>query len=281
MSKMMAPGAERTVVAPQPGVAQKARMLEAVRVSDPGGLIQRRTSPLTLLRDGPYHVEYSPFDTVNPQAEVVLVGVTPGPDQHAEAIKALRRKLRAGWSAEEAEAAAKAAGAFQGRIRDPLCRMLDFIRLPERLGYARAGHLLSQGADRLHLTSALRYPVFKRGGTQGYPGDPRLVRRDWMRAMVEQLLGAELESLPRAWVFPLGPNASRAVAHLARRGAVDPCRVFHGLQHPSPQNGQCWKPFLDPSTASDAPTKMARVAEDRARILQEMEKRWPLVSAPT
>jgi len=56
---------------------------------------------LLMWADGPLTVYYAPWDWVNTAARVMLVGITPGAHQAAEALREAHRCLSAGCSTEE------------------------------------------------------------------------------------------------------------------------------------------------------------------------------------
>lgn len=58
--------------------------------------------------------------------------------------------------------------------------------------------------------------------------------------MIEETLADELAVLPKAWLVPFGPNALRALEHLAAAGRVDETRILGGILHPS---GQQWNRY--------------------------------------
>ena len=115
---------------------------------------------------GARHVEmiYAPFDHINTSARVVIVGMTPGRFQAANALRAARRALLEGRSVAEAAAAAKTFASFSGEpMRTNLVRMLYLIGVGQWLGLASTASLWSENGDLVHFTSALRYPVFVDG----------------------------------------------------------------------------------------------------------------------
>jgi hypothetical protein len=267
---------------------QKNSFLKAVREVEPARLLAPGYDRLLLHREGDWEVHWAPFEPLNTQAEIVLVGLTPGYSQALKALHSLRGGLRRGMSASRALVEAKIAGAFAGDIRDPLERMLNFMEIPQRMGVRDAASLLDQHGMRVHLTSALRYPVFKVGEDagaaerKGYSGAGRMLRTPWMRQMVETLLADELLALPNARVFPMGQPARAAVEHLVARGVLSGERVYYSMQHPSPGNRMDSRPFVDPREATTAPDKqgrMARVARERAEMLDKLARDWPLEPA--
>lgn len=127
-------------------------------------------SELLLAEDGPFSVRYCPFDYVNPQAKVVIVGITPGLHQMFLSCQEAQRTLADGPEGDDVLRRACDVGSFAGSMRTNLVTMLDGLALPEILGIASVAQLFGQRSDLLHSTSALIYPVFISG--KNYSGSP-------------------------------------------------------------------------------------------------------------
>src|SRR3546814_17164149 len=72
-------------------------------------------------------IAYAPFDHVNHNADIVIVGMTPGRQQMRNAILEARRVIRAGGSETDAIERAKIFASFSGPMRSHLVGMLDEI----------------------------------------------------------------------------------------------------------------------------------------------------------
>ena len=202
------------------------------------GLSRLRDELLSLGRERDYSAFYAPFDWVNERADVVIVGVTPGRQQAAEALKVLRRALLAGSSPDEAAQLAKESASFKGGMRSLGARLMDHFGLHELFRLSSTLDLFGVAQCRAHYTSVLRYPVLK--GLKDYSGDRRLMRRPFLCRMVDEYLAEELASLPNAWIVPFGPTALLAVEALATQGVVDEARVLGGILHPG---GRQWNRY--------------------------------------
>jgi hypothetical protein len=84
---------------------------------------------LVFASEGELSISYAPFDYITPRAKVVIVGITPGAQQAANALAEARRQLLAGSTAEAALKAAKVFASFSGPRRTNLVAMLDYIGL--------------------------------------------------------------------------------------------------------------------------------------------------------
>lgn len=217
-------------------------------------------------RVGARHVEmiYAPFDHINTSARVVIVGMTPGRFQAANALRAARKALLEGRTVAEAAAAAKTFASFSGEpMRTNLVRMLDLIGVGQWLGLASTASLWSDKGDLVHFTSALRYPVFVDG--QNWSGQPDMVRTPALRGWLEAYTGQELRALPNAVIVPLGPKVAAAMQALAAQGLVDGRRILEGLPHPSGANAERIAFFLGGKAAERCSTKTNTAALSRAR----------------
>lgn len=181
-------------------------------------------------------VAYAPFDHLNPEARVVIVGLTPGRQQARNALEETRRLLQAGASEAEAMARAKVFASFSGPMRANLVAMLDDVGLARRLGLGSTEALWGSAQRLVHFTSALRYPVFVDG--QNYSGAPDILSTPLLREQLLRWFAREMEALPHAVFVPLGPKVAAAVEWAAREAGVDAARILAGLPHPSGANGE-------------------------------------------
>lgn len=205
--------------------------------TNPGGFPKE----LRLYADRTLEVFYVPVEHLNRKARLILLGLTPGFHQAQLAFEAFAAATASGASVPKALASAKHSAAFAGSMRTNLCAMLDAIGLPVRLGVADASALFAPPQPLVHLTSALRYPVFKLG--RNYSGSPAPTRHPELRRMIESILASELEAIAGALVVPLGKAAQSATDHLISRDQLDPARVLRGFPHPSGANGHRKREF--------------------------------------
>ncbi|MEE7457474.1 hypothetical protein MPAR168_04680 [Methylorubrum populi] len=210
---------------------------EITRCVDASGHSLLRDEVLGLGREGRFSAFYAPFDWINDDADIVIVGVTPGKRQAKDALLALRSAAMTGASVEEAAAAAKSTASFAG-MRDLGARLMDHLGLHQVFGLRSTADLFGSAATRVHTTSVLRYPVLKDGAN--FAGDRRIMARPLMRRMVEENLVPELAQLSNAWIVPFGINALLVLEDLAARGLINGDRLLGGVLHPS---GQQWNRY--------------------------------------
>jgi len=207
---------------------------------------------------------YAPFDHVNAQARLVIVGMTPGRYQAANALRAAQRALLAGKSSTQAALEAKVFASFSGEpMRGNLVRMLDRIGVARLLGLSSTAALWADRSDLVHFTSALRYPVFVDGGN--WSGQPDMVGTPQLRMWLEAYTGKELALLKSAVIVPLGPKVAAAMRHLAATGRLDEARILDGLPHPSGANSERIAFFLGDKPADLCSSKTNPKALELAR----------------
>jgi hypothetical protein len=210
---------------------------ELVLATDPDAVKApaRIPPPWLLGREGAVTAHYIPFDYVNLEARVVLVGISPGFVQWKNAVREARRWIAAGASDFDALRAAKYTGAFSGAIRPNLIALLDHIGLQRWLGIASCATLFGADSRLMHVTGVLRQPVFVDG--KNYNGaSPNMLTHPLLREQMLDYFAVEAAQLADAVFVPLGPKVGLALAWLARRGVLLEERILQGLPHPSGAN---------------------------------------------
>lgn len=220
-------------------------------------------SSLLLDQDGPLSVHYSPFDWVNARAKVVVVGITPGKVQAANALAEAKRNLLAGAPTAEVLRRAKLTGAFSGAMRPNLTALLDCIGLPKWLGLRSTDELFGSASELLQTASVLQYPVFLNG--ENYNGTPDITKTPLLRRLLIEHFGAIAKSLPEAVFIPLGPVPTRALAWLRSEGHLPRGRSLEGLPHPSGANAERIAYFLGRKPRAELSAKTDPVKLDTAR----------------
>ncbi len=151
-------------------------------------------SSFLLGTDGPLGVYYAPIGgAVNRDAEIVLVGMTPGCTQTKQAYETCRWVLRQGGSELRAHAEAKVLASFKG-MRTQICRWLDDLGVGEWLELDLTDELFETSRDRLQTTSLFRYPVFVGEEGKDYGGAGKIpIKSPRLWSMVESLLVPQLD----------------------------------------------------------------------------------------
>jgi hypothetical protein len=143
---------------------------------------------LLLFENGRLSVRYCPFDSVNPKAKLVIVGITPGLRQMFLSCQEAQRALTEGQTGGDVIRRAKAVGGFAGSMRTNLVTMLDGIGLHEKLGIDSTRLLFGEHGELLSGTSAIIYPAFVDG--RNYTGTPGPEAYPLLQAFVDQVLTA-------------------------------------------------------------------------------------------
>ena len=197
---------------------------------------------LLIERHGKLACHYAPFDHINRDAKIVLLGITPGAQQAGNALTELAAALHAGVSQLHALELAKQTASFSGPMRKNLIAMLDRIGLPAALEVESCARLFDTRSDLVHFTSALRYPVFVDG--KDYSGSPSILATPVLREMTRRWLHEEIALLQEAFWVPLGKEPAAVLDDCIARGDLDARRVLTGLPHPSGANAERIAYFL-------------------------------------
>lgn len=222
---------------------------------------------LLLAQEGLLSVYYAPFEWVNKQAKVVLVGITPGKTQATNALAEASRSLSTGAVADEVLRLAKQTGAFSGAMRPNLVALMDCVGLPHVLGLRTCAELFGTAPQLLQTASVLPFPVFLNG--DNYNGAPDLVPTPLLRQLMLAHFLPMLSELPDAVLIPLGTVPTKALSWLVREGHVSGRRVLEGLPHPSGANGERIAYFLGRKNRGELSSKTdaSKIDTDRAHLL--------------
>jgi hypothetical protein len=195
----------------------------------------KRDPRLLIDEQGLIKIYYAPFEYVNRDARVVLVGITPGPTQMVNANNEARRALKSGKSAQDAMRAAKDTAAFSGEpMRSNLIKQINHWGIERWLGLSDAAALFSTDRHLVQTTSLLRYPVFV--NDSDYGGTPDMIKDPLLKRYLIDYFVSELAELPDAVFLGLGPKVQGILDRLVLSGAIAKDRVIGGMLHPSGNN---------------------------------------------
>lgn len=234
--------------------------------------LERLNMARSEVRGRELRVQYAPFDHVNRDAKIVIVGMTPGLFQARQALLAARNALRGGKSNLEAARAAKVHASFSGEpMRGNLVAMLDLVGVAKWLGIESTAQLWSDKQQLVHFTSALRYPVFLDGAN--WSGTPDMVRTPLLRNQLERHAGQELADLRDALIVPLGPKVSAAMIHVAQETGLSRDQILDGLPHPSGANAERISFFLGRKSDEDCSVKTNTnaISAARANLVEKLD----------
>lgn len=226
---------------------------------------------LLIDRSGDLAMHYAPFEFVQANAKVVLVGITPGAFQAATALRVLRDALSEGLQDIEALKRAKFSASFSGTLRKNLIAMLDSIGLNRKLGVDSCIDVFADGSELVQFTSALRFPVFNNG--DNYSGSPAIARCGFLSPISDRWLREEASALPDAAWIPLGKEPAAALDRLVSGGFLQANQVMDGLPHPSGANAERISYFLGMKDRNKLSGKTNPNLLDaaRARLMQKLD----------
>lgn len=221
---------------------------------------------------------YTPFEYVNKNAKVAIVGITPGYTQVMNAIKSLSESLKAGEDGENALQTAKHAGAFSGSLRKNLIDLLDSIGLQDYLKIGNCSELFENRNDLIQSCSVLKNAIFRynkrKDSWDNYNGSPDIIKNDFLRRRVD-LFGEQTKNFPKGIIYiTLGPVVSSAFDYLVSKGVIERVRVFSGLIHPAPGNNERIAAWLERKPFDQLSAKTPRtIAEGYLKTKAKLRRR--------
>ena len=229
-------------------------------------------SDLLMQQEGDFEIYYAPFEYINPNAKIVICGITPGFQQADLALITARHALEKGETPQAASRLAKSTASFAGIMRSNLVDMLNNIGVNQLLNVESCAAFFDAASESVHYTSALRYPVFYR--SRNYSGAPSMLKHPALRYQLDHYLKEECQKLPDAIWIPLGSKAVEALSYMTHQGIINPEQILTGLPHPSGANAERISIFMGrkhPDAAS-AKTNSGLLLNARERLLQQVEK---------
>ena len=175
--------------------------------------------------DKEYEFESTGFDYVNPEAEVVLVGITPGNSQ--------RKGNREGLSPKEI----KREYAFRGTVRGNLVRMLDYIGVNTLLGINSCASFWKEDFDRVEMTSLLKDATYVKGknGRTMFKDTEMIAKSKVLTEKFENGFVKDCEQYNKARLFvACGQGVYVELMKLKERGVITAPVV--AIAHPSGNN---------------------------------------------
>jgi len=187
-------------------------------------------------------IYYTPFDYLNEEASVVLVGITPGLHQMKKAYQAVVESWSIGLEDEEILLEVKKKASFEGTMRRNLVTMLDDLGLAEHLGLTSTLELFGSASHLVYTTSILPHAVFFR--QQNYNGSrPPILKTERLFHYVNQYFLQDILRIRDPLIIPLGVNVNRVIEYLINQNLLNIKNVIAGFPHPSGGNGHRQKQF--------------------------------------
>ncbi|MGE7304701.1 hypothetical protein ACQKJG_12825 [Priestia megaterium] len=180
---------------------------------------------------------YSPHnDYINPDAHIVIAGITPGWFQMKTAFKQCVSSL-SHHQLEQVLYETKKAASFSGTMRVNLIDMLDQCGIAKVMGINGAAELFASQRDLLHTTSVLKYPVFYK--EKNYTGhQPPIERSVLLSRYAFEVFPHELSEIKNpCLIVPLGKAVENVLRKLSREPSFSRHTYLFGFPHPSGANG--------------------------------------------
>lgn len=198
--------------------------------------------------------ENTKFDYVNPEAEVVIVGITPGNSQ--------TKGSREGLTPKEI----KQKYAFKG-LTNNMAKMLDYIGVNTFLGINSCKSLWKEDFDRVEMTSLLKNATYKVTGSKKemFKDADMITKSEDLRKEFEEGFVKDCEQYNNARLFvACGQGVYDELMKLKERGVITAPIV--GIAHPSGNNVIKVKYYMDELDSSLIWCKeMAKEAKDIIR----------------
>ena len=181
---------------------------------------------------------YVPFEFMNRSARLVIVGISPGPNQIELAYDAAQARIKAGLSDEMVLEHAKREGSFGAdTMRPNLIKMLEHFGIPQLLDISKADDLWGVSWPYLHATSIVPHAAFRNG--KPFAGSfadimasapfRECFERDFASTL--PLLGSDVRYIA------LGPTPLAALDWCCQQGLVNPGQILGAFAHPSTNGG--------------------------------------------
>lgn len=178
-----------------------------------------RTSDKLILGETAKHrLYYVPFAHENLGAKLVVVGITPGPNQLELAIQAVHAWR--GHPAAKVQLEAKKLASFGSpNMRPNLIRMLAHFEVARRLGIASEGDLWGRDFEMFQATSVVSHAAFwlKKGGKE------EMFNGDFSEVMRSPLLYESFEKRFLPLVSRMNPSAVWIALGRTPRAALEWC----------------------------------------------------------
>jgi hypothetical protein len=199
-------------------------------------------------------VYYLPFEEINRDARLVLVGITPGPTQMSRARMVAGAALRDSSSHPQVLRAAKKAAAFDG-MRPRINEMLDHFQIPQRLSLGSSRALWNENFDYFQPTSIIPNAAFRHGkyfnGPFEYVLSIGALRNEFENGFIRSIRELRTD----ATFVAMGPVVETALKWCIAHGALREEQYLGYLPHPSGSAGSQFDYFMKKKRADELSPK--------------------------
>jgi len=162
---------------------------------------------------------YAPFDYINHQAKIVIVGITPGRTQMNRSINALKHALNDKQDIDTALKHVKQYASLSGTMRPRIVDMLNRLGYAQLLGIKCCSSLWSEHHHLVHFCSVLKYPIFVNG--KDYSGQPNLFNVPQLQQLLFEEFVHDMRLInPNAIIVPLGEMVAKVLTVLHQQGEI-------------------------------------------------------------
>jgi hypothetical protein len=189
-------------------------------------------------------IYYAPFEYVNLEAQIVIVGITPGLHQMKKSHSTARSFKGQAVCNEEILHEVKKQSSFEGTMRRNLVSMLDELNLHKHLGISTCLELFGSANHLVHTTSVLVYPVFYRG--KNFNGStPNILKTELLHDLLLYGFARDIGRINNPLMIPLGVNVTKVLDYLASTNIINSGYILKGFPHPSGGNGHRHRQFAE------------------------------------
>lgn len=201
------------------------------------------TDDFLLYSDDKMKIYYAPHnETINLNAKIFIIGITPGWTQTAIAYETAHKGLIANLDDEKIKINCKRNSRFAGSMRKNLVEMLDELELNKKLQLTSCEELFNCHDELLHTTSVILYPVFI--NDKNYTGsNPKILDNKILTSYMKKYFYKEVRSLSNALIIPLGKSVEEILRLLISENIITEDQCLLGFPHPSGANGHRKKQF--------------------------------------
>lgn len=196
-----------------------------------------------------YSLHYVPFEHVNTNARLVLVGITPGPTQMKCARARARELLNSPtMTSTDTLREIKKSCAFSG-MRERINEMLDHFGVPQYLGVETASSFWGSDFGHFNPTSVVPNAAFKITALKkdAYFNGPfsEVLRVALLRREFEDVFIPSIESIRKdALYIGMGPVVDEALNWCASRGVLAKPQILGCFPHASGASGSQFAYFM-------------------------------------
>ncbi|MGZ8928513.1 MAG: hypothetical protein ACXW04_12405 [Methylobacter sp.] len=185
---------------------------------------------------------YAPFDYINRDAKIILVGITPGATKMNNSINSARELILRGENPINSMKKTKINGSFSGKMRPLAKNILNKTGYHKMLGISCCSELWTKHNNLVHFCSLLKYPVFFKGGN--YNGKPDPFKVSELKEMLYDEFINDLALINKdAMLVPFGDFVANVIAELKDQNLISQRITTNkngvvSLPHPSGENNE-------------------------------------------